>query len=166
MRERLVAEHVRMKRIGSAACLCLIDLDHFKRVNDHHGHAAGDAVLLAFSAVATRIVRQSDAIARWGGEEFLWLLPDTHASDAHSAVERLRKAFAAAPLWIERPELRTTFSAGLTTLLPSEALESALERSDSALYQAKAQGRDCSVFAAGAAPPGPAPQRERARPQG
>jgi diguanylate cyclase (GGDEF)-like protein len=152
MRERLAAEHARMKRVRSTACLCLVDLDHFKRVNDQHGHAAGDAVLRAFSEVATRIVRQSDAIARWGGEEFLWLLPDTQGRDAHSAVERLRGAFSAAPLWLERPELRTTFSAGLTQWLPSEAPELALERSDSALYQAKSEGRDRSVFAATTAP--------------
>lgn len=150
MRERLAAEHVRMKRVGSAACLCLVDLDHFKRVNDAHGHAAGDAVLKAFAEIATRIVRQSDAIARWGGEEFLWLLPDTDAPAAQGAIERLRAAFAAAPLWVGRPELRTTLSAGLAQWSPAEAPEAVLERSDGALYQAKADGRDRCVFVAGA----------------
>ena len=144
----LDAEGVRMQRNARACCVCMIDLDFFKRINDRHGHAAGDAVLKTFAAVATATARQSDALGRWGGEEFLWLLPGTEVADANAAVERLRAAFADAPAWRHRPELRSTFSAGLAQLHPLERPQQALERADTALYLAKTNGRNGTAFVA------------------
>jgi diguanylate cyclase (GGDEF)-like protein len=146
MRECLDAEVIRIQRSQSAACLCLIELDFFKLVNDRHGHAAGDLVLKEFARVAAGVVRQSDVIARWGGEEFLWLLPDTSVADASTAIERLRRAFAAAAAWARRPELQTTFSTGLAQLHPHEGVDQALERTDlvSAVPRQVARARqDC-----------------------
>lgn len=148
MRECLDIEMARIRRTQRASCLCVIDLDFFKRTNDRHGHPAGDVVLQEFARVAGRTIRQSDVIARWGGEEFLWLLPDTDVADASAAIERLRQAFADAPAWRHRPELRTTFSAGLAQLHPREGLAQALERADTALYLAKTSGRNVAAFIA------------------
>jgi diguanylate cyclase (GGDEF)-like protein len=148
MRECLDAEWRQLGRRQTATCLCLIDLDHFKQINDRHGHAAGDLVLKEFAGVAVQSVRQGDVFARWGGEEFLWLLPGSALADAGSAIHRLRRAFDDAPAWQHRPELKTTFSAGLSQMHADEPLANAMERADAALYLAKTTGRDATQHVA------------------
>jgi diguanylate cyclase (GGDEF)-like protein len=144
MRECLDADWRQLARRTTASCLCLIDLDHFKQVNDRHGHAAGDRVLKEFANVAIHSIRQGDVFARWGGEEFLWLLPGSGLEDAGAAIERLRRAFAEATVWQQEPQLKTTFSAGLAQMHADEPLANALERADAALYLAKTSGRDAT----------------------
>ncbi len=125
--------------------LVLIDIDHFKRVNDQHGHAAGDAVLRHFAATLQATLRSTDFAGRWGGEEFLVVTPQAGADTAATLVERLRDALAATSFDAAVPGLRITFSAGVAECAPGEDLHLAIERADRALYQAKRSGRDRTV---------------------
>jgi diguanylate cyclase (GGDEF)-like protein len=142
MEELAALEQRRAMRSGSMPCLCLLDIDHFKRINDQHGHAAGDEVLRLFSRHAAAAMRETDVLARWGGEEFLVMLPDTRPEEARTGFERLRRLLARDEAWGERAHMRVSFSAGLTAWRGGESLRDALARADHALYAAKASGRD------------------------
>jgi diguanylate cyclase (GGDEF)-like protein len=121
--------------------LALIDLDHFKRINDAHGHAAGDQVLQAFAAVATACLRVGDVLARYGGEEFVLLLPHCTAAHLTGCCERLREAFTHVELvGLDVTEL--SLSVGMTLLEVGDDLDEALQRADQALYRAKRGGRN------------------------
>ncbi|MDM8350460.1 GGDEF domain-containing protein [Pseudomonas sp. sp1636] len=121
--------------------LALIDLDHFKRINDVHGHAAGDRVLQTFASVAQACLRDGDIIARYGGEEFVLLLPNTQPDRFTACCERLREAFnQAEPLGIKVDTL--SLSIGMTLLTMHDDLDEALQRADQALYRAKRSGRN------------------------
>lgn len=121
--------------------LALLDLDHFKRINDVHGHAAGDRVLQTFAAVARACLRDGDVIARYGGEEFVLLLPNTEADQFSACCERLREAFnRAEPLGVKVGPL--SLSIGMTLVGKDDDLDDALQRADQALYQAKRDGRN------------------------
>ena len=124
-------------------CIAIVDLDHFKRVNDEHGHAAGDAVLRAFAQAGQAAMRATDVLARWGGEEFVVLLPDTAMAAALAGMERLRQQIAAQPIDVGggRP-IAITVSIGLTGHHRNETLAQTLERADRLLYRAKAEGRN------------------------
>ena len=142
MEELAALEHRRALRSGSLPCLCLVDIDHFKRINDRHGHAAGDEVLRLFARHAVASLRETDVLARWGGEEFLVLLPDTPQDEARVGFERLRRLLERDEAWGDQLHLRVSFSAGLTRWRSGESLRDALARADQALYEAKAAGRD------------------------
>jgi diguanylate cyclase (GGDEF)-like protein len=130
-------------RSGRGFCLALVDIDHFKRINDLHGHAVGDEALRRFSREAQSALRVSDVMARWGGEEFVLLLPDTRAPLAKAGLERLRERIAAMALPpVDDDRLTLTLSAGVTEHIAGESTAQALERADRALYEAKAQGRN------------------------
>ncbi|MDE1163923.1 MAG: GGDEF domain-containing protein [Pseudomonas sp.] len=132
-----------LNEMGAQVChgLALIDLDHFKRINDVHGHAAGDQVLQAFAAVAGACLRDGDVLARYGGEEFVLLLPDCNPDRLSACCERLRLAFAnAEPLGLSVANL--SLSAGMTLLHEGDDLDDALHRADQALYRAKRSGRN------------------------
>lgn len=136
-------ELLRAGRHGHAFCIAMIDLDHFKRVNDAHGHAAGDAVLRAFAQAGQTALRATDVLARWGGEEFLVLMPDTEMPMALVGMERLRQHIGAQPVSTgDGQTLHITVSLGLTAHRPGETLAQTLERADQLLYQAKREGRD------------------------
>lgn len=121
--------------------LALIDLDHFKRINDVHGHASGDRVLQTFASVAQACLRDGDVIARYGGEEFVLLLPNTDADQFSACCERLREAFnKAEPLGVKVDNL--SLSVGMTLMDKHDDLDEALQRADQALYQAKRSGRN------------------------
>ena len=134
------------ERNGSPLTVCLIDLDHFKRVNDSYGHKAGDIVLQRFADTATGALRESDVLARWGGEEFLVLLPDTPAKKADQSIARVRAALAQTRLVAAADAAAVTFSAGLAQFRPGESIEHAVERADFALYRAKSEGRNRCVI--------------------
>jgi diguanylate cyclase len=124
--------------------VALIDIDKFKQINDEHGHQCGDAVLKSFSAMAMVGMRDSDKLCRWGGEEFLLLLPDVDASQAGVAVDRLRQRIKELSAHAkEHPAI--TVSAGVAQWHLSEPIAAWLERADTAMYQAKSQGRDRCV---------------------
>jgi len=128
--------------------VCMIDIDHFKRINDTLGHAAGDQVLRLLAQHGHAVLRETDVLARWGGEEFLLLLPHTQPAEAERVVERLRKQMSSQSVWPDRPEWRVTFSAGITTHLEGENIQDTISRADAELYKAKAQGRDRVLVAA------------------
>lgn len=118
-----------------------MDLDHFKRINDQHGHQAGDAALRHFAETARQVLRQTDTLARWGGEEFLLMLPSPEPGPvgAELALARIRDELQARP--VSDIGLKLGFSAGVTEHPAGEPLDATLERADKALYAAKAAGR-------------------------
>lgn len=124
---------------GAALSLVLADIDHFKSINDRYGHAAGDAVLVAFADVLRAGLRGGDALGRWGGEEFMILCPGTALEGARALAERLRRHVAEA----EMPAVgRQTCSFGVAELCPGETVDGLLLRADAALYAAKHRGRN------------------------
>lgn len=126
---------------GQQHGLALIDLDHFKRINDTYGHAVGDRVLQTFAAVAQSCLRDGDILARYGGEEFVLLLPNTDVDQFSACCERLREAFAVSePVGVRVNSL--SLSVGMTLLINTDALDEALLRADQALYRAKRDGRN------------------------
>lgn len=140
---RLEQELARARRNGIPLCLATIDVDHFKQINDRHGHPAGDAVLRQIAGVIREKLRIEDSPARIGGEEFALLLPNTHPHQAHLVCDRMRAAIAARR--IELPsgaDLRVTLSTGVAALAAGDDLDELIRRSDAALYEAKEQGRN------------------------
>lgn len=122
--------------------LLMLDIDHFKRVNDNHGHSAGDEVLKAVAAAIKSQLRNVDMVFRFGGEEFLILLSNTGREAAALVGERLRFATQAKEYSADGKSVELTVSLGCSTLLPGESAESLLRRADSALYVAKREGRN------------------------
>ena len=133
----------RCHRYSRPLSIFVVDLDHFKTVNDQHGHAAGDAVIQAFARLCERTLRRQDIAARVGGEEFAVLLPETSLEDACVLAERLRQKLAAQPLDIEGKAILITASIGVMESAPSDTnILAMLARADKALYQAKEGGRN------------------------
>ncbi len=143
MLDRMQLEQRRSLRSGSPLLIAQLDIDHFKAVNDTHGHAAGDLVLQRFADTVRRNVRDTDVLARWGGEEFVLLLCDTPAADAVALMERLRQAVQAMQVPVPQGggPITVTVSIGLARHTPADPLAGTLERADRALYAAKAGGR-------------------------
>ena len=133
-----------VERHGHPMTVALVDLDHFKSINDRFGHQAGDAVLIGFANLAQTQLRQVDKVARWGGEEFLIMLPQVSATEAVTAIERLRLSMGSLT-FSGHPGVNATFSAGLAQARQGESLEHLIERADQALYQAKRAGRNRSM---------------------
>ncbi|HYD57157.1 MAG TPA: GGDEF domain-containing protein [Burkholderiales bacterium] len=144
---RLEQERIRAERGGAGFSVALLDIDHFKQVNDTYGHAAGDAVLKAFAATVHATMRATDVFGRYGGEEFLMLLTDTGPADAVRAVERVRGAIAARAWTDIAPQARITVSIGVASFQRGETTGDVLRRADVALYRAKDSGRNVSVSA-------------------
>ncbi|WP_250884015.1 GGDEF domain-containing protein [Glaciecola sp. XM2] len=122
--------------------MILIDLDHFKHVNDKYGHHTGDKVLMEFAKTLRANTKGRDTVARWGGEEFILLLPDTTLENAAQLLDTVKLRFSQTKFVAQPHEFTVTFSAGLVELKQSEECESALKRADELLYQAKAAGRN------------------------
>ncbi len=138
----LEEEIVRAKR-GNAACsVALIDLDFFKRINDAHGHPTGDEVLRTFAITMFANIRAIDRFGRYGGEEFLLVMPDTGEDAAFTMLDRLRAIVAELDWSAFSPGMRVTLSAGVATLRQNETSDNFLARADSALYASKARGRN------------------------
>jgi two-component system cell cycle response regulator len=143
--ERLAAEMERVRRYSTTLSLLLIDLDHFKQVNDNHGHLAGDDVLVEVASMLLRVVRAVDLVARYGGEEFVVVLPETGAPGAEAFAERLRELIEAQSFVASRgAPIRLTASIGVSSFPGSgvESVEDLLSNADQALYRAKSEGRN------------------------
>lgn len=136
------AEFLRSKRYKASFALIMIDVDHFKTINDTYGHAAGDEVLKKITAVLKKNLRDVDILARLGGEEFAVLLPNTETPGAEIVAERLRKAVESALFVFETREMPATISIGIADHKNSDSLDELLKNADSALYLAKSQGRN------------------------
>ena len=128
-------------------CICLLDIDHFKRVNDTHGHVAGDVVLTKVAGAINSDLRKIDCFGRYGGEEFLLVLPQTPESGAHLKVEKLRLQVKALVLSEIAADFGVTLSAGIAEYQAGETLEQFIARADGALYRAKELGRDRALVA-------------------
>lgn len=133
---------------GAHGCIALIDLDHFKRINDRFGHPVGDEVLRRFARAIFANIRMIDKLGRYGGEEFLLVLPDTNADQAMQIVERLRGIIADMDWSKIAPDLTLTISAGLSEIASNDTPEDLLARADRALYRAKDAGRNRVLAAA------------------
>jgi diguanylate cyclase (GGDEF)-like protein len=132
----------RVARTGNHACVAMIDLDWFKSVNDRFGHLAGDQVLRRVVECIRACSRESDAIGRYGGEEFVLLLPGADQNTGARLIGRIRNAVAAADWSAISPELKVSVSCGMTSIRAGDTLDGILTRADQALYEAKRGGRD------------------------
>jgi diguanylate cyclase (GGDEF)-like protein len=144
-----VARQIRAATVqGKSLGVIMVDIDHFKGVNDTHGHAAGDAVLREFTRRLSAILRQSDYLGRYGGEEFLLLVGDANREQLMRAAERFRLAIANVPFDLGAASLRITASFGLALASgTAEPAEAVIAMADRALYAAKNGGRDRCVLA-------------------
>lgn len=133
---------VRGRRSGRPISVILVDLDHFKRVNDSLGHAAGDTALQAVAACLRSTLRGQDIAARWGGEEFILLLPETERAGALHKADALRLAVSALPIRCGQERIAVTMSAGVAEHAAARNLEETIARADHALFKAKQEGRD------------------------
>ena len=135
----------RSERDALAVCLLMIDVDHFKRLNDQYGHLAGDKVLAAVGNNLSKPLRPNDLVARYGGEEFSVLLPETTLDNATAIAERLRERVSVvAPGEVNGTALpKVTVSIGVAEFMPGESLRSLIASADNALYRAKKAGRNC-----------------------
>ncbi|OHU91815.1 MULTISPECIES: sensor domain-containing diguanylate cyclase [Pseudoalteromonas] len=142
--EPQLQKHIARARMGRVPLsLLLLDIDHFKQVNDRHGHLAGDRVLKHFAQLCQSVANHSDIICRWGGEEFMILMPNTYLSHAQQLSEKLRERLAACEC-----EVPITISVGIAQYQPQESEDEFLKRADDALYRAKNRGRDRVELAA------------------
>ncbi|MBI5717794.1 MAG: GGDEF domain-containing protein [Burkholderiales bacterium] len=137
----------RASAAGRPLAVGLLDIDNFKKLNDRLGHAAGDTALKALAAEVRKRLRPEDLVARFGGEEFVVLLPGQPVAQAQQALTRLQRSLSASLFLHEGEEVFVTFSAGVTAWRPGETLEAAVERADGGLYEAKRSGknRTCAV---------------------
>ncbi len=142
MLSRLNAEFYRYQRHGHHFSVMLIDIDHFKHINDQYGHDAGDVVLKQFAEQLTAHSRQLDLAARWGGEEFLVLLPETSLVQALSIAERLRAKIEATEFNFQNLVIPVRISAGVCSISQFESTEGLLRQTDMNLYEAKMKGRN------------------------
>jgi diguanylate cyclase len=140
--ERLGHERTLWQQSKSSLLLCILDLDHFKRINDSYGHLAGDRVLKIVAKVLSKHLRPTDFIARFGGEEFVILFPSTQLAAGLALLEQLRAAVEQCPFHFKSEPVTITVTCGMTALRPGERSDIALKRADQALYRAKENGRN------------------------
>ena len=138
LEEILAAEISRAQRFTHELAVVLLDLDRFKEINDSFGHAAGDAMLREVSRLLISLARQGDTVARWGGEEFVVVLPETDLAGAQQFAERLRRTIEAHAVG----EMKTSASCGVATMLHEDSVDELVGAADQALYQAKSNGRN------------------------
>lgn len=135
-------EEARTRRRGNALSVLMLDIDHFKRINDTYGHGIGDLAIKALADISAKTLRPTDILARYGGEEFVITLPETDSDHARVVAERLREAAADLSIPIDGGKLQFTVSIGVSTYARGEPLDQAIERADQALYRAKHNGRN------------------------
>lgn len=154
------AERMSRRRAGlrRGLAVLVLDLDHFKSINDRHGHEAGDRMLRLFASTAESSVRATDELFRMGGEEFCFVLPETTVSEAKMVAERIRTAFEAAAVETAAGRASTTVSIGVAGTSFDIPLNALVAAADTAVYAAKAQGRNCVVVAEGAELSRPEPE--------
>lgn len=133
--------------LGNAGLyLLLLDVDHFKKINDNYGHLTGDAVLRSLALNLENNIRRAESVYRYGGEEFIILLQAGSDREATEAAERIRRVIAASETVAGDHRVKITFSSGLTRVNRGEALREVMERADVALYKGKQSGRNCTIL--------------------
>ena len=143
---RLHEELARSKRAGRPLSVVMIDIDHFKTVNDTRGHRCGDFILKSTASICFSCLRESDVLVRYGGEEFICLLTDTGSEGAAKTAERLRKAVQEHTNYFDTYTVNVTISLGVAVMLEGDTPDRIIERADCALYEAKRSGRNRVVF--------------------
>lgn len=147
MTERLKEETERHQRNGRPFSLAMLDLDRFKMINDRFGHDIGDSVLIQVASVLDAETREHDLCGRWGGEEFLVLLPETDQATARYAMERLRQAVEQLNIRVKATDISVTASIGLAEHHAGDSYSTTINRADRALLEAKRSGRNCLLDA-------------------
>ena len=147
LQKRMEEEYERWQRYGGQLLLVVLDVDHFKRVNDQFGHLAGDKVLRLIAQQLSRRLRKSDFIGRFGGEEFVILMPGTSVEQATQVLDELRRGIEASPFHFKKERVTITISIGYTDFRQGDTLEQIFERADQAMYRAKDGGRNRLVQA-------------------
>ncbi|MFM7704658.1 MAG: GGDEF domain-containing protein, partial [Rubrivivax sp.] len=142
LEQAFAAERAKLERNPGPLAVGLIDIDNFKKLNDTLGHSAGDVALKALAERVKEGLRPEDTVARFGGEEFVVLLPGTPVDEAQAVLTRLQRELTKSLFLHEKREIFVTFSAGVTALRGTEPLQTALERADEALYEAKRTGKN------------------------
>ncbi|HEY8539493.1 MAG TPA: GGDEF domain-containing protein [Steroidobacteraceae bacterium] len=160
MSDRMQGLWQHARRAQRRITVLLLDIDHFKSINDRFGHACGDEVIVRVGDVLKRVVRQEDLVARWGGEEFMILLPDTPLEQAREIAERIRIEIGRIAFSFD-PSLRVTATSGLAAWREGENLEATIHRADLMLLAGKRRGKNCIVVE-GDALPGPEPAHQLA----
>lgn len=140
--DRIKIEVEKARRTGRSLFVIMLDLDHFKRINDNYGHQTGDMVLKIFASQTKKVIRNIDFIGRYGGEEFVVLLPEIKLELALEIAERIRKKIENTKLIYNKKTFKVTVSVGMTAYKEGDTPESLIERADQALYQAKNSGRN------------------------
>jgi len=143
----LLREVARARRSGSVLSLSMIDIDHFKKLNDSYGHHAGDRALVHLAEITRSVLRETDIVVRYGGEEFLMIFPETDLNGARFVVDRLKLVVQKTPLIYEGRKISLNFSAGIAQLQPDENGSALVLRADRAVLQAKRDGRNRIVVA-------------------
>ncbi|MDO9632788.1 MAG: GGDEF domain-containing protein [Humidesulfovibrio sp.] len=146
LEEAMQTEVLRARRYGKPFSVIMLDIDHFKNINDQFGHQAGDNVLIAIAGLLTRTARETDVAGRYGGEEFLLVCPETVVQVVAALAERLRAEFAATDFPLVG---QVTSSFGVAEFAQGDSMKSLVERADQALYRAKNSGRNCVEVARG-----------------
>ncbi|MGD8498367.1 MAG: diguanylate cyclase [Chromatiales bacterium] len=142
LKELLGIELARMQRHGGELTFAMLDIDHFKQINDRRGHMVGDQVILALARLLQERLRRSDAVGRYGGEEFALILPDADLDDARHVLEEIRTAFAAMSHGDANAPFQVTLSAGVASSADHEEVDTLIRAADRALYDAKGTGRN------------------------
>jgi diguanylate cyclase len=145
LNEDLEKEYIRWQRYQKPLSLVVWDIDLFKRVNDEYGHAAGDKVLTTIARIFMQATRDADFIARFGGEEFVGIFPETRLEDALTLANKIRDKVTSSRFHYENKPVLITASAGLATFRPNDTIDDVFKRADAALYRAKASGRNCCL---------------------
>ncbi len=140
--ERLKAETARAERLDRPLSLAIVDIDHFKAINDAYGHEVGDKVLIELARVIESGVRDYDSCGRWGGEEFLIIMPEIGAAEAVCMIQRIHAAIGALRIRAGNAQIGATASFGIAERRPGENISDTINRADMALYAAKNAGRD------------------------
>lgn len=137
------------KRLGRAFGLLFIDIDKFKMVNDAHGHAVGDRVLVMVAKTLGSALRGVDTVCRWGGEEFIALVPQVNEKIFQTVAERMRRFIEVSPMFLDEQEIAVTISVGGALARVDDTLESLVARADAMMYKAKRSGRNCTSLDCG-----------------
>ena len=145
MFEKIEEEVHRVERNGNKFCIILADADEFKKINDSYGHGCGDFLLKNLSKVMQGTLRRKDFVARWGGEEFLFLLPDTDASQAKILGERIRQKIAGKKFTYDNKRIKLSMTFGIAEFDPKAGIDGTIRRADLSLYAGKRKGKNCVV---------------------
>jgi diguanylate cyclase (GGDEF)-like protein len=144
--ERIAVEMDRSYREADQLCIAMVDLDHFKKVNDTYGHSAGDSVLCETASRMSSVLRPYDSIGRYGGEEFIVVFPSCDVANAAAIAERIRRAISIAPVTMQSERILVTASIGIAEARRSQDADSVIREADNALFRAKQSGRDRIEF--------------------